>query len=768
VRSKRKIVSGLAWTAGAACVLLLILTLLAAWYINSDQSQEKIRALVTRELGDSVQFQRVGISLFLRPHLVFHHITVNVPDAAVRGSIETASVYPRLWPLLTGTFRIAKLRAISPHVTLDMPKNPQPLPEDRKQISLEEVKKDIATTLSVMRAISPDLAIEVKDGMLLRKDDHATYTAQNIRGSLLLIPDGFDINVRCDADRLGPSEVRARFIVNGDHIGASGAHITILDTSFVSSVELISTGGMLRSIDLSLDGTIGRKTVKLVSDILSMPPEQTVRAPLSLSNARLTWKAESGLMLAGMVSISNGPSISFLAYRKEGELFIPRLSIQDKESTATLTIRHARSVFDIAFQGNLNESTLNHMFERSSFQRGWIRGDLRAHVRLDRPSESTAQGTLEGSNIILSIGMKMPVKVDHVVLHADGKTLTIREGVFFWKDSRLDLQGAVRALKEGFQIDMDLAADSIKVEDILEALTSEAADVSGENQIKYPALLGIIRLNSKKVSYKRFTATPIKADIKLDQQGVHILFIEAAVCNMSLPGGLVISDHEVQLDFRPASVQQPLESTLACLWGSDNTRITGTFNLQSHLHTRQGGDAFVHRLHGYASFTARDGEIYRYPLLSRIFAAINVTDLARGKLPDMGRTSFAYNSITVKGIIRDGKFLIKEAAIDGATANLAGQGEVDFSDNKINITVLVAPFKTVDFIVKNIPLVNSVLGNTLITIPVKVTGDLDNPSVTILSPTAIGEGVLGIMKRTLQLPFKVIQPMLPDKEKHER
>jgi hypothetical protein len=767
VHSKRTIVYKLVWILTGAVCILLLLTVLSSWYINTDQSQEKFRAIVKHELGDSVQFQRVGVSFFLRPHLVFHQVTINVPDAA-HGSIRTASVYPQLWPLLTGTFRIAKFRAFSPLVTLSIKKD-QPSPgDDRKELSLEVVKKDIAATLSVLRAISPDLIIEVKNGMLLRKDDHATYKAQNIQGRLKLIPNGFDITVQGDVDRLGPSTVQGKFVVNGDHIGASEARIIVLDTTLVANVELTSAGGMLRSVELSLDGNIGRKTVKFVSAALNMPPEQTVRAPLSLSNARFVWKAESGFTLAGMISIGNGPSISFLAHKKNGDLFVPRLSIQDEDSTATLTFRNTRNVFDIAFQGNVNEKTLNRMFERSSFQRGWIRGNLRAHVRLDRPSESSAQGSLEGSNIILSLGLKTPVKVDHAVLRADGKTLTIREGIFFWKNSSINVQGVLQALKEGFRFDMDLAADSIKIEDILEALTSEPNDLDEESQLKYPPLLGIIRVNSKTASWGRFASTPIKADIKLDQEGVHIMFIEAAVCNVSLPGGLSIANDRVQLDLRPGSAQQQLESALACLQGSDKTRITGTFNLQSHLHTKQEGDAFVRRLQGWVTFTARDGEIYQYPLLSRIFSAINVTDLLKGKLPDLRRTSFAYNTITIKGIIRDGKFFIREAAIDGATANIAAQGEVDLADDKIDITVLVAPFKTVDFIVKNIPLVSNILGNTLITIPVKVTGDRGDPSVTILSPTAIGEGVIGIMKRTLQLPFKVIEPILPGKEKHER
>ena len=72
------------------------------------------------------------------------------------------------------------------------------------------------------------------------------------------------------------------------------------------------------------------------------------------------------------------------------------------------------------------------------------------------------------------------------------------------------------------------------------------------------------------------------------------------------------------------------------------------------------------------------------------------------------------------------------------------------------ITVLVAPFKTVDRIVKHIPLVGNVLGGNLISIPFRAIGDLSDPDVIPLSPTAVGSGLLGILERTLKLPITII------------
>jgi hypothetical protein len=45
-----------------------------------------------------------------------------------------------------------------------------------------------------------------------------------------------------------------------------------------------------------------------------------------------------------------------------------------------------------------------------------------------------------------------------------------------------------------------------------------------------------------------------------------------------------------------------------------------------------------------------------------------------------------------------------------------------------------------------------------------VRGDLSNPSVIPLSPSAVGSGLLGTMNRVFQLPFKLIQPLQSNKE----
>ena len=59
-----------------------------------------------------------------------------------------------------------------------------------------------------------------------------------------------------------------------------------------------------------------------------------------------------------------------------------------------------------------------------------------------------------------------------------------------------------------------------------------------------------------------------------------------------------------------------------------------------------------------------------------------------------------------------------------------------------------------------LPLIGNVLGGKLISIPFRAIGDLEDPDVYAMPPTAVGSGILGILERTLKLPITIIQPVI--------
>jgi uncharacterized protein YhdP len=169
-------------------------------------------------------------------------------------------------------------------------------------------------------------------------------------------------------------------------------------------------------------------------------------------------------------------------------------------------------------------------------------------------------------------------------------------------------------------------------------------------------------------------------------------------------------------------------------------------------------------LTGDFELIARDGNIFKATILSNILTFLNTTEILFGKNPGIGKEGFAYKTIKLKATLENGRLTLKEAVMDGASMELIGQGYIDLIEQKVNLTVLVAPLKTVDRVIKMTPLVGYILAGSLVSIPLAVTGDYAQPKISILPIAAVGRGVLGILERTLKLPLKIIEPIFSKEE----
>jgi hypothetical protein len=573
----------------------------------------------------------------------------------------------------------------------------------------------------------------------------------------------------------GPVKIaQGQFRVNKNIITVNNLKASIFDSSFAASAVISGSMQAIDSAEVAMNGKIGQETVRWVAKTFNLPPEQTVRAPLSISDVHVIWQAGSNLAITGIAAVRNGPTVSVDLRRYAGELAIKQLNIRDEDSHAAITLLYGKNLVDFSFRGALTEKALNRMFVRTSFHRGSIKGDFRAHIRLDKPGQSSAHGYLEGAHLFLPLGGNEPLQISHANLRAENKTLKVDSATVSFGDSDFILKGDVKASENGFRVDVDASTDGIKVEAILQALDgknnqapAQPTALLGKSSKKSPALQGIVRLKTKSVAWGHYTASPVRADILLDHNGVRVVINDASLCGISVPGKLRFADEYIQLDFKPKATGEQLEPALNCLLGKD-LRISGTVDLKAEVNARGKSEELVRALTGKVDFRAKDGCIYRFPLLAKILSFLNVTELLRGKVPNLSAQGLDYNSIIIKGDLGNGIFVLQEAIIDGTTMQLVGQGEIDIANNKINLTVLVAPFKTVDYLVSKIPLVGYVLKGTLISIPLRITGKLDDPSIIVLSPTAVGKGMLGIMSRTLLLPVKIIEPLILHKKEKEK
>ena len=213
----------------------------------------------------------------------------------------------------------------------------------------------------------------------------------------------------------------------------------------------------------------------------------------------------------------------------------------------------------------------------------------------------------------------------------------------------------------------------------------------------------------------------------------------------------------------PEARDASIDTTLNCLLNKPGL-IDGSYKLNGTLKGAGPYDAIRPGLDGKVKLRAKQGRIHRFSLLGRVLAVINLTEVVRGKIPDLLHEGLAYQRIDINASISKGVIKLEKAVIDGDSLEIAAEGSIDLNDGQTDLIVLVAPLKTVDAIVKHTPIVNTWLGGTLISIPVRVTGPFDDPQVTPLSPTAVGSSLLNLLKNTVQLPIKLVEPLFKEDE----
>ena len=79
----------------------------------------------------------------------------------------------------------------------------------------------------------------------------------------------------------------------------------------------------------------------------------------------------------------------------------------------------------------------------------------------------------------------------------------------------------------------------------------------------------------------------------------------------------------------------------------------------------------------------------------------------------------------------------------------------------VDMNVAVAPLQALNTVVKFMPLLGYVLGGGVYAVPVGVRGNLSDPQVVPVAPTAVAGSILGVLERTLKTPFNLREALVP-------
>jgi hypothetical protein len=256
-----------------------------------------------------------------------------------------------------------------------------------------------------------------------------------------------------------------------------------------------------------------------------------------------------------------------------------------------------------------------------------------------------------------------------------------------------------------------------------------------------------------------------RGTVAFGDEGIEITVAKADLCGLRCKGSVYSHAGLITNSFQFWADKADLASTLKCLWDKD-ARIEGKFFLDADMWAEGTRDPLKEGSQGSFLFVSKNGRIYRWTILSRLFGMLNVIGLFKGDFPDFTQKGFTYDQFVIAGELRDGYLYLNEFVIDGPALKIVGKGRIDISTGEADIVLLLAPLKTVDTVISHIPIVGRIItgkSGTFISVPFSVAGYLDNPKVTLLPPEAVGNGLWGVLKRTLETPvemFKAITSQL--------
>ncbi|MEM7009273.1 MAG: AsmA-like C-terminal domain-containing protein, partial [Thermodesulfobacteriota bacterium] len=294
-------------------------------------------------------------------------------------------------------------------------------------------------------------------------------------------------------------------------------------------------------------------------------------------------------------------------------------------------------------------------------------------------------------------------------------------------------------------------------------LPPAAPGVSEEKKSK-TALNGKVNIKSDHFEFKGYNWDTVKAEVAFLENQIDVNVNQANLCGISTPGVLEVASPTLKLQFEPFSEEANLAEAIKCLFDKAGI-ITGDFDFGGTLNSNSDIEDVLMAIEGELEMTSSEGRVSKYGGLARFLSALNFGEMFRGNNIDYEDGGFPYEFIKASANIEEGKLIIREAAMDGPSLKVVCDGSVDLINNQVDLKVIVIPVLAVDSVIEKIPIISMLLGKDVVSIPIRVTGDISDPTIEELSPHTIGAGLLGIIKQTLNIPVTLVKPLNSGKKK---
>ena len=554
--------------------------------------------------------------------------------------------------------------------------------------------------------------------------------------------------------------------VTGEAVRIDRADVSLLDARALASAT-IGYGKQLKIEGSVSEGSAGDALLAWVWKTADAPPHLALKTPIRIAVERASWSPKKPLDLAATAAFDAGPAVAVDLGWTPGALDIRQASIKDARSDAQIALHLEKRLLQGRFSGRLQDASIGAMLKDAKVPEGGFSGDLRVRFDLDHPERFSATGKLAGESVDLAWLLRRPVMVERFDVQADGQRLRIRQASVNWAQQHFSLRGeAARAADGAPVIDAQIASPGVVVDALLQGTKAKppAEDKKAKSAENEPVwtlwplpVRGSIVFNSKFVQYGERKAEPVAATLTLEAKRAHLDLQKVQLCGISFP---LTADAEPEgqlaLSVGLVAKKQQLEQTALCLT-ERGVQIDGEFDLTADIRTSGTQQELIPNLQGAVQAEARDGRVKKFDLLGKILSTQRVASMFKEGGPKVDEKGFPYRSIIAKGRFDKGAFVIDESFFRSDIIGIAATGSISLIDDETKpydsrLTVLVAPLGKLDQLVRSVPVLGYLLGGTLTSVPVGVSGDIRKPLVVPLGPGAVLGEVAGVFERALKLP----------------
>jgi hypothetical protein len=499
-----------------------------------------------------------------------------------------------------------------------------------------------------------------------------------------------------------------------------------------------------------------------------LPQEVKLRSPLKIAPGNFIWREGGNISFRGQVTVAGGPLLSLNAVKSPQTLALKNLTIDDGERRARIALQFAKHDIDLTFSGELTQETIDKIFASFPLQESSLSGDIQISASLVRPVRISARGQITGTNLWIPLGPET-ARLGKFSIEASGDTILIRTADLRWSKSRLTASGTVAGAGEILRVDLDVGSDQLDWDELQRMFGRNGKPPRQKKGGAWtvPEVEGTIRLKTDRFMFKGVDVSPLETTAVLSPSRVRADIHHGAGCGITIGGRVDVVGSEIGVDLQLAASDAQLEPTMLCLTNQQND-VKGIYSLRARLAGRGEQARLLRSLKGKFDFSARDGEFIRSPGMDATFDYLNATGDFKVTFPDLDRETFPYRFVKVTGRIDGEMLLADEVNVDSSLLNLSGQAKIDLERKQIDGKGLIAVLRPVDEVISRIPVISDLFGESLVGIPVRVTGALERPDITYLSPADVGAELLNIPLRFLKIPFGAVKLFSPNADQREK